>query len=784
MAQDFPHLPLAREQRVNERRPVGRGGSGVNAPSDIRGHTGRLQETLDAALATATNDLGGFDERKLIRFTVHKSFDADKLRHLASEIELVSQEDRTVVIGFASDAGLRDFEARLSTLGGGQHVTYKNLIYALQSVDAWSTEDRTGWALGTYGLPDAEDFVLDVELWPLDHSQQQRLAEQAAFEAWLQEEGVAQLDSVKQPGLTIYRVRCDPDQTDMLLRHRDVRTVDLPPSLGLERSLLFQDVGELPEVPAPEPDAPGITVLDSGLATGHPLLRNAVGDIQSFLPGEGAADEHGHGTHVAGLALYGDVERCLRNRRFVPNLRLHSGRILDRNNENGTGFIENQITAAVGHFVTKHGCRVFNLSFGDANKPYLGGHVRGLSVTLDTLARELGVLFVVSTGNHRITSESPSGLAWRDDYPAYLLGDAWRLLEPAPALNALTTGSLARHDRTFNSQTNTNDPAELPIARPGQPSPFTCGGDSVGGAIKPELVSHGGNWAVNARAGGTLLDKIAGLGVISTGHQFASGRPFAIENGTSMAAPQVAHLAASILRHYPEADANLLRALLCANAQTPAACGALIEANNEFRRFCGYHEVDPAGLYRSFENADTLITGAAIENKRHHFYEIPIPEDFVRGGRHTRELAVSLAYTPAVRTTRMHYKASRIEFRVVTAPDLSQVTTMFNADTDEADYENIPEFKKGMIGQAARSKGTVQTDFWQFRLFTRTAKLRRLRLFVVVTRNDYPWGEALSRTEEPYAMVVSLRDRSQDDVHLYSQLRAELELRAGMRIRL
>jgi hypothetical protein len=139
--------------------------------------------------------------------------------------------------------------------------------------------------------------------------------------------------------------------------------------------------------------------------------------------------------------------------------------------------------------------------FGDANKPYLGGHLKGLSLTLDSLSRELGVLFVVSAGNYRIGEDSPEGLAWRDNYPHYLLDEGWRLIEPAPALNVLTVGSLARHNQSYNSQRYPTDPAEIPIAQPDQPSPFTRSGFSVNGAIKPELVEHGGNWALDARGG-------------------------------------------------------------------------------------------------------------------------------------------------------------------------------------------------------------------------------------------------------------------------------------------
>ena len=561
MEETFPHLTIQREAPVNEKRP----GTYMppKAPADVRGHGRGLLQKLTDAKEQAATDVGGFDDRRLFRFSVQKGFNPEDLRKISSEIEFVSQEDETVVVGFASNAALAQFEARLTTMANGEDVTNKQVIYALQSVEGWSPEDRKGWALKKQGLPESDEFLLDVELWPLEDNHQGREQEWAKFEDWLTQQGIEKKDQVRQPGLTLYRVLCNVDKAGQLLRNRDVRSVDLPPSFGLERSVVFQDVQKFPEINDPGEEAPGVVVLDSGVATGHPLLEAAVGVAQSFLPGEGAHDENGHGTHVAGLALYGDFECHLRAGAFVPTLRLFSGRILDKDNKNTTGFVENHIEKAVRHFVEQHNCRIFNLSLGDANKPYCGGHLKGLSVTLDTLSRELKVLFVVSAGNHRIGEESPDGLAWRDNYPNYLLDDAWRIIEPAPALNVLTVGSLARHNKSWSSQTHTHDPSEVPIAQPEQPSPFTRGGYSVDGAIKPELVAHGGNWAINTRAGHALLERVAGLGVVSTNNQFAKGHPFAVDIGTSMAAPQVTHLAASILREHPDADANFIRALLC-----------------------------------------------------------------------------------------------------------------------------------------------------------------------------------------------------------------------------
>jgi hypothetical protein len=781
MAEDFPHLVLQRETPVTDKRPGPR--PHFNRPADVREHSLELLERLSNARKQCEGDEGGFDDRKLIKFSVDKGFNPDDLQKISQTIEFVSQEQDTVVIGFASDAALTDFERRLATMAKGESVTYKQVFYALRGLDGWSPDDRKGLALKTLGFPETDDFLLDVELWPLEDLPESRSLESSVFETWLRDKAIEKKDKVIQPGLVLYRVLCTIDQAELLLRNRDVRCIDLPPNFRLERTVIFQDLGNFPEIQVPSNDAPGVVVLDSGLNAGHLLLKAAVGEAKSFLPGESANDENGHGTHVGGLALYGDFEHCLSTRRFIPRLRLFSGRILDKDNSNNTGFIENHIEQAVRYFNATHACKVFNLSFGDSSKPYLGGHIKGLSVVLDTLSRELDVLFIVSAGNHCIGESSPNGLEWRDSYHHYLLKDSWRIIEPATAMNVLTVGSLARHNQTFNSQRNSHDPSELPIAQPDQPSPFTCAGPSVDGAIKPELLAYGGNWAINARAGHTLLEQSGGLGVVST-HQSLEGSKVTVKNGTSMAAPQVAHLAASIQLEYPEANSRFIRALLCLNAVIPPPCQDLIDQNKEFRRVCGYGKLDERALSRSLEKAVTLKAEGAIENKKHHFYEIPVPPEFANSGiRRLREIAAALAYTPPVRSTRMKYRATRIDFSLVTGPDLDYVTRMFNKATLRDDHENIPEFRTGLIGKQARSKGTNQADFWRFRQFNASSKLRNQKLFVVVTRNDFPWGENLCSFEENYSLLVSMRDWENEDAQLYTQIKAQLATRLRLRAR-
>lgn len=779
MEESFPHLPLQREEPVTEKRPPGRYPRAV--PGDPAAHGRALRDDLESAKAEVETDIGGFDQRRLFRFTVEKGFNPDDLSRISADIELVSQEGDDVVVAFVSAAALESFEARLTSLAGGGRPKYKEVLYALHGIDGWRVEDRTGWALHREGLPDTAPFLLDVELWPLEDHPEEREQLWATFEGWLQEQGVERVDAVRNAGLTLYRVRCDHhDQAQTLLHHRDIRSVDLPPRYGLELHLFGTDIQDIPEIAPPPEDAPGVVVLDSGLTTGHPLLAPAVGDAQSFLPGKDATDEHGHGTLVAGLALYGDIETSLRNGDFAPRLRLFSGRILDERNENDTGFVENQITEAVRYFNGEYGCRVFNLSFGDLNKPYLGKHLKGLSYTLDSLSRELGVLFIVSAGN--VPGGQLDGLAWRNHYPEYLTEPEWALVEPAPALNVLTVGSLARHEQTSTSQRNPGDPAEVPVARRDQPSPFSRHGHSIGGAMKPELVAYGGNWAVNTLAGANwLVDQ--GIGELSLSRNFASGHLFASESGTSLAAPQIAHLAAALLSEHPDADPNLIRALLVSHAAVPKPTAELLTDKVILRQVCGYGRVDDYALFRSLENAVTLRATDRIANRCHHFYEVPVPEEFMSSGPRLRELAVAMAHTPVVRSTRIAYKATRMGFRVVAAEDLDHVSRMFSKATDSDEYERIPELAKASVGPQLRDKGTVQASAWCFRRFDSRSALRKKRLFIVVTRNDFPWGESHSAEEEEYALVVCLRDRENERARLYSEIRSRLQARTRARVR-
>ncbi|MEZ5454220.1 MAG: S8 family peptidase [Thiothrix sp.] len=722
----------------------------------------------------------GFDNRKLLKVTLREGEKVVPDFENISGVEIVSQEAGSVILAFVDNEAISTFESRLATLAREGEVTRKELLYVIEDFDRWSPEDRLGTALSEQGWPETETFCIDVELWPQDRPDR-RDAMLQAFVAWATQQGMEKLDTLKQVSLVMVRVRCRLHHADVLLNHRDVRTVDLPPQFGVSVGTLLADIDQFPPITAPESGVPCIGVLDSGITSGHPLLKPAMGDAQGFVPPDLSPNDavpNGHGTFVAGLALYGDVASRIRDRQFIPELRLVSGKVFQDDGTDQTEFVEKSVEKAVRYFLENYQCRVFNLSYGDRNKIYDGRRVRGLAYTLDRLTRELNVLFVVPTGNFNTLPDNP-----HTQYPAYLFADHARLLDPATALNVITVGGLATLTASRNAQRHPNTIEDIPIAQPSQPAPFTRCGLSVGGAIKPDLVEEAGNLAAMRDGNRTQRQ---GLGIVSFNSGFASGTLFNENIGTSFASPIVAHKAAKLLAVLPDASANLLRALLAAHARWPDASKRLLNADNkaagrnQLLQLVGYGRVQEEAMYQSLAQTVTLLAEDRIAQNKHHFYELPVPDDFLTANRRTREVTVALAYSPTVRTTRLDYRHTKLSFSLVAASSLEQVEQAFTRGRSRTQKLEERDTNR-LIPDDSRKKGTLQMSRWTFQGRLGDGK----KLFVVITRQDAAWSTAQDE-DESYALTVTLNDRENVNVtvSLYERIQALLNVRVQQRVRL
>jgi hypothetical protein len=71
-------------------------------------------------------------------------------------------------------------------------------------------------------------------------------------------------------------------------------------------------------------------------SVGHPLIAPVLGEADVFPDAQrqfikgGPDDEAGHGTNVAGIAIYGNIEKCIEQRSFDPTAWLFSARVTGR----------------------------------------------------------------------------------------------------------------------------------------------------------------------------------------------------------------------------------------------------------------------------------------------------------------------------------------------------------------------------------------------------------------------------------------------------------------------
>jgi hypothetical protein len=779
----YAHLELTRLDLTPPRRRGGGGGVPVQKHEDTERHGDQIRQNLfDAEETIIQHKPNEFDPGLLMKLRIQAgTIDEEALRSFG--IEIVSEESEGTLIVFFDERARQEFLARLDRYKAGEsgRGVSANVFHAIEGVSTWTREDRLGRVLR--GQPWSRDsrLVVDIELWPRESRQSNR-RECELTAAWLTQHGAEVWDQLSTDSVVLIRVYIDGQALDEALELETIRIIDTPPALYLDDAQYDLPAADISIEGPSEGENTLVGVLDSGVVAGHPLIGPAISEAASFITGRDASDETGHGTAVVGFTLYGDIDGSVKEKHFKTNVKVLSGKVLSGNrDEYDRRLIANQVIDAVNYFNGELGCKIFNVSFGDRNQPYDGRHVRGLASVIDELSRERNILFVVSAGNFSGTESAPQD--WRAEYPSYLFGPDARIIDPAPALNALTVGSLARYDKDRHAQRYPQDVNNQPIARVDEPSPFTRTGPGPNGSIKPDVVEYGGNIAVDLRTGGKpkFDPPDPNISEIALKHAFAGNRLFTPMIGSSFASPKVAHIAANILREYPDVSPNLIRVLILLNATLPENAAQLFPAKDELVYFSyGYGRPDKDKSLYSSETCVTLVAEGSIGADQTHFYEIPLPDDFLVAGRFERTMEVALAHCPPCRSTRLSYKGSKISFKIVVEDNVDTLTARFQA---ESDLENVPEWGDFKPGSQLRSKGTAMAAKKTIKvLSTASQLLRGKRLFIVVTHQAKDWAKNFLNAEEQYALAVTIEDRARQDLRLYTQLRARLRARARARV--
>jgi len=568
-------------------------------------------------------------------------------------------------------------------------------------------------------------------------------------------------------GVTLVRITADAGLIEELSQLEQVASLDTPavPALTAPGLAELQELESLdPDIEGPDDGAPAVGIIDSGLTGGHPFLQAAVLGADALHPvfrGAGE-DGFGHGTMVAGLALYGDVMECVLHGAFVAPFPLASVRIFDDD-----GRIPDGVNPAVllrealEHLVDQYDCRVICLSLGDHNQPFLGGKASPLAALIDDLARASDIVVVVPTGNlQHETLVAPAQLLGR--WPAYLAEPGNELLSPSQAALAITVGAVADRDGT-----DLTDPAAAVAATAGGPAPYARRGPGVRDAQKPEVVADGGNWVYD-RGDGAILDD-TGTAVVSL-----SARPdllFDTAIGSSFAAGRVAHIAGQIARRYPHLSAAAIRALLLQGALTaPPAEGV-----DNAAALLGHGTPALDRCLASTDSRVVLLSESKLRPNGFHVYRLPGDTDFmtVSGKRH---LAVGLSFDPPVRYRRYDYLGYQMEFAVVRGLSEDEVFHLASSDN--------PGTLRELSKRHLDTRPTITQNARCVNQLARVTYGRRpagkfQHDWYIVVRSLDRWMR--DRSPQPYALAVALE--VEESARLYSQLRAEIDVRTRLRAR-
>ena len=503
------------------------------------------------------------------------------------------------------------------------------------------------------------------------------------------------------------------------------------------------------------PLAPLVCHLDTGVARTHVLLADSLPPEKLYtVVGSTGFDADGHGTKMAGIALYGNLDRVLvsgqpvemshglESVRILPSRQ--RGEILPDPLDYGTVTAQAIATAEIG--ATRR--RVFCMPVTtDPDKP---GDPTLWSATIDALCvgtdvvrenSEIRLIGQPDPDAARLVVISAGNTVLPDD-AAHLVpldvSDATGIADPAQSWNALTVGAYTdlvaeSADPQFSGWEALVPAGELsPHSRTSVPF-------SRKWPIKPDICLEGGNVLTD----GHQLAAPPHLSVRTTGIQ--NDRTITSANATSAATAAAARLAALVMDRYPDYWPETVRGLLVHAADwTPRMHSRLDDPSLSktkrgalLRRY-GWGVPTEDSVLRSSSQAVTMIVQDEFQpfdgpqHRMRHFrlHTLPWPKQVLEAvGEHDVSMKVTLSYfiepNPSRRGWRQRYAYASHGLRFeLKAPHETNDDFIRRVNKSAADEESsnqggsagMPTPSSGserwLVGPKQRNTGSLHQDVW------------------------------------------------------------------------
>jgi hypothetical protein len=497
--------------------------------------------------------------------------------------------------------------------------------------------------------------------------------------------------------------------------------------------------------PAPE-EAPAACVLDTGVNRGHPLLDHSLAedDMHACDPGWGPHDHDGHGTQMAGVALYGDLQSALENGAPVQlHHRLESVKILPPVGQNNPDLYGALSADAVARTEVQAPARrrVFSMAITAEPDPIPGTPTSWSSAVdalaagrdFDTLNGELRYIDDASAESHRLFLISAGNV--RDPDGAYLdRSDLEPVEDPAQAWNALTVGAYTELVDVGAEGVDFED--WTVIAPAGDLSPFsrTSVPFQSQWPSKPEVVLEGGNAALPP--GGGDADWPDSLAILTTAWNPAE-RLLTTTNATSAATAKAAYLAASVAAEYPAFWPETIRALIVHAAEWTQpmrhhfdGAGTSRRQREALLRRYGFGVPTLERCLRSATNALTLVVQDTIRPysmgklREMHIHDLPWPGNALADlGETPVRLRATLSYfiepSPTRRGWRRRYRygSHQLRFELQEATESNDEFRKRLNRRALNEEEERPVRAGGadgwFLGSEARNRGSLHSDIWE-----------------------------------------------------------------------
>lgn len=548
-----------------------------------------------------------------------------------------------------------------------------------------------------------------------------------------------------------------------------------------------------------------VCLLDTGVNNAHPLLKSVLkdSDMHTVDLSRGVDDRKGHGTEMAGIATYYDLQEKLESMSVVEIYHyLESVKILNNPNDNAEE-LYGAVTRQAAYIVEAENPaanRTFCLAITTLESKDLGNGVpTSWSAAIDALLAGVSEelpdhkkrLMCISAGNTEVKEIA--------DAKDYLSAVRLHSVEnPGQAWNAVTVGAYT--DKTV---INKKEYAGYsPVSDRGGVSPFTSSSvmwEKSKWPIKPDVVFEGGNLGYNPNE--SFLNgysELEDLDVITTCKDFMIGKSLVAMNMTSPATAQAAWMLANIQHNCPQLWPETIRALLVHSATwTDEMIRTFIPkthvTKNDYRnlvRVCGYGVPNLERAIHSAQNSVNLIIedelqpfvkkgGGSITSNEMHLHDIPWPADILMSlDNEIVKMRITLSYyiEPGPGQIgwkdKYRYPSCGLVFEVNNPRESKEEfkRRISKAMRDEDENKDIVSnaSDKWLIGSQNRNVGSIHSDIWE----GTAADLSQSNYIMIYPTTGW-WklrtNQKKYNNKVRYSLVVSI-EAPESNVDLYNEI--------------